>query len=209
MFGIDDTAVFVWGDRFGKLASEIHRWEGAGWLPMQDPGFSVTAMHGTAVNSLWAAGSGGQVARWDGEQWIPVPNASAAFITSLWLAGPDEVYATTAGGHVLEGGSAGLTAIGTIPGATLPGDVTSVAKWRGKLWVGANRLGLWVRVGDTATFECIKPHIDCVSMDARDNLVLCCNNRVSGSAEGERFRSYGVDCLLDDRAQYRLGQNLG
>ena len=102
-----------------------------------------------------------------------------------------------------------MALVGTIPGAALPGDVACVAKWRGQLWVGASRLGLFRRVGSGSEFESVKPKIDCVSMDAREELVLCCSNRVAGTANGTDFMSCGVNIVLNVRAPYALGRNLG
>jgi hypothetical protein len=215
VFGIDDDAVFVWGHNIkasaGQLypASDIFRLDDGTWTRAPGPGFQIMAMHGTASDNLWVAGVGGALARWDGAGWSAVSSGQRAPINSLWVAGPDEVYATTTEGSVLEGGAAGVAPIGTIPGVALPGDVACVAKWQGQLWVGASRLGLFRRVDASATFESVKPNIDCVSMDAREELVLCCSNRVSGTANGTDFMSCGVNSVLQVRAPYALGRNLG
>lgn len=215
VFGLDGGAVFVWGHdpraSAGQVypASSLFRWDGKAWSPMTAPGFHVMAMHGTAEDNLWVAGPRGVVARWDGGRWTQLPSRQDELVNSLWVAGPDEVYATTAQGSVLEGSAAGMLPIGTIPGVATPGEVACVAKWQGQLWVGASRLGLFRRIGTTRDFESVKPNIDCVSMDARDELVLCCNNRVSGTANGADYRSCGVDSVLQVRAPFALGQRLG
>lgn len=214
VFGIDDASVFVWGhdprasdDLFP--ASEVFRWDGRGWNRMAGPGFQIIAMHGTAPDDLWVGGPRGVVARWDGGRWTQLPSRHDELINSIWAAGPDEIYATTTGGTVLEGSRSGVLPIGEIPGADMPADVQCVAKWQGELWVGAGRLGLFRRIGTSRDFESVKPNIDCVAMDARDELVMCCDSMIAGTANGTDFAGYGVNLVLEERAPYDLLQNMG
>jgi hypothetical protein len=211
VFGIDDQAVFVWGHdpntRAGVPypASEVVRWNGEAWSPMAGPGFQIFAMHGTASDDLWVGGPRGVVARWDGGRWTPLPSRTDELVHSIWSAGPDEVYATTAGGSVLEGSASGMLPIGTLPGATLPGDVACVAKWQGELWVGSPRLGLFRRVGTSREFESVKPAADRSAMDARGELVMTGRSRIAGTADGSTFKAFGNDCVRDVRAPHPLG----
>lgn len=214
VFGIDESSVFVWGhdpmasdDIFP--ASEVFRWEGRGWNPMGGPGFHIITMHGTAPDDLWAGGPQGALAHWDGRRWTRVPSGDAALINSIWAAAPDEIYATTTSGKVLEGSRKGAQPIGAIPGADMPADVQCVAKWNDQLWVGAGRLGLLRRKGKSRKFESVKPNIDCVAMDARDELVMCCEGMIAGTPNGTDFAGYGVDVVLTEREPYELLQNMG
>ena len=214
VFGIDEANVFVWGSNPKAQAglvyppSQFFRRDGDNWRSMPGPGFKATAVHGTAPDNLWAGGANGEVARWNGSDWKPVKGIKGA-VLSVWVADDDEVYATTSAGAVMHGRASGFKFVGSLPGATLPDDVACVAKWHDGLWVGSPRLGVFRRIGETADFECVKPNIPCVGMDARDELVMCATNRVSGTADGVEFRSYGTDSVMKVRAEHALGQNLG
>ena len=214
VFGIDEESVFVWGhDPKSKAGlvyppSEILRRDGDSWKPMPAPGFQVISMHGTSPDNLWVASPNGELAQWDGTAWTRVGEAKGA-IHSLWVAGPDEAYVTTSAGAVVRASRSGLKLVGDLPGATLPGDAACVAKWQGRLWLGSPRLGLFRQAGDDGEFESIKPNILCVDMDAREELLLCAPNRISGTADGVEFRSYGTNAVQQVRAPHKLGQNLG
>jgi hypothetical protein len=215
VFGIDDAAVFVWGHdpraRAGRPfpESDVFRWDGQRWSPMPGPGFQILAMHGTSATDLWVGGPRGAVARWDGGRWTQIQSRHDELINAIWAAAPDEVYATTTRGTILEGSASGMLPIATLPGAELQGDVSCVAKWKGELWVGSPRLGLHRRIGTTRDFEPVKPNIDCISMDARDELLLCGRNRIAGTPDGAKYKGFGADCVRDVRAPHPLGKNLG
>lgn len=214
VFGIDDENVFVWGDdskAHSQLVyppSVILRRAGNDWKPMPAPGFQVIAMHGTSPDNLWVASPSGEIARWNGTTWQNIGGVKGA-VHSLWVAGPDEAYATTSPGAVVHISGAGIRLKGNLPGAAIPGDAACVAKWQGQLWLGSPRLGLFRQAAETQEFECIKPNILCVSMDAREELVLCAPNRIAGTADGIEFRAYGNDVVQNVRAPHKLCQNMG
>lgn len=212
--GLDGDNVFVWGhdptasdDTYP--ASDVFRWDGHGWNRTAGPGFQIVAMHGTAPDDLWVGGPGGAFARWDGKSWAREPSSHEAMINSIFVAAPGEVYATATDGTVMERKGKKMVPIGVIPGADAPADVKCVAKWDGALWVGAGRLGVFRRVRRSADFECVKPNIDCVAMDAREELVACCRSMIAGTDNGRDWNGYGVDLIHDERAPYALLENLG
>ncbi|MCA8910398.1 MAG: hypothetical protein KDB82_01740 [Planctomycetes bacterium] len=202
--------VFVWGsdtseDADAALApSTVLRQENGDWLPIASPGFRIVAMHGTDGTNLWAAGAGGEIASWDGNSWVR--HASIGYALHSIHVGEKNVYATSARGEILRVSPSGCELEGVLPGASMPGDAACVAVWNDDLWVGSARLGLFRKTG--AGFTCVKPNITCTSIDARDELVLCAPNRISGSANGTDFMSFGVDVVRNGRSSHGLCRDL-
>jgi hypothetical protein len=203
LWGIDEECVFTWGVR--EQRGVVFRWDGQAWIELPAPGFEVEAMHGTGPGDAWACGTGGSVAHWDGDRWSPVQTSNDEHLTSIFQAGPDEIYVTGDRGSVLEGSALGVVPIGSIPDAVV-GDVRAVAKWGGELWIGAGRLGLWRRLGSSDQFECVKPNVDATHFDARWDMVITCKERISGTADGASFFSIGSGAVQNIRAACPLGQ---
>lgn len=203
IWGVHDRAVFTWGER--RQQGVVYQWDGKQWIELAPPGFQVHAMHGIAPDQVWACGSGGSVARWDGGRWSPVQTRNDEDIVSIFAAGADEIYACGNRGSILEGSAQGFARIGSIPDA-VAGDVQAVAKWHGELWIGASRLGLWQRKGTTDQFECLKPNIDATHFDARQELVITCEEVIAGTADGAGFRGSAKNALHLTRQPYALGQ---
>lgn len=205
LFGIhgwSDAQLITWGDRGG--APLMFAWDGTAWSAMPDPPFCVLSAHGSGPGDFWIAGNHGGLARWDGATWRVVKTDTDETLVSAFAVAPASVVACGNCGTVFQGSDKGLQAIGAIPNAQV-GDVTAVALWRGQLWVAANRLGLWRRVGTTSRFECVKPNIEAVGMDARKDLVLACRRVVVHTEDGEKWMGTGRDVLLTMRGQTPLG----
>jgi hypothetical protein len=196
VWGLDEQNVFAWGTRKGASGAHeypIYRWDGRDWHEMPRPGFAVTAMHGISPELIYAAGWQGGVARWDGRGWSTLPLPTGEVLTDVFVAGPDEIYATGMNGSLLEGSASGWHVITRTRDERLP--FTCVAKWQGELYVGAGPLGLFRRQGASNVLDHIKPNICATSLDARVELVITCDNRVSGTDDGQNFRSSGTDLL--------------
>jgi len=201
IWGLDDRNVFTWGatrdDRF-----LFYRWDGNAWTDMPSPGFDVRTVHGLDPRSLWAGGLGGALAHWDGSTWTRISLPLADDLTSVFAAGPDEVYATTAGGSLLEGSRSGWGRVADGPGPGTP--LFAVAKWGGELWVAGGLFGLLRRKGRTGELEVIKDKVLANGFDARKNLVICCFDRICGTEDGAKFKCQGGGVLLENRKDKEL-----
>jgi len=200
IWGLDDRFVLAWGLR--GTTPVMFRWDGKAWGEIPAPPFGVRSVHGTARDLVYAAGTDGGVARWDGATWRRLATPTREILASVFVAGPDEVYAVGNEGGVFEGSAAGWGKIGEGPG--LPGPLAAVAKYKGELWIGAWRLGLFRRSGNTSRFDVVKPNLHAVSFDARWSLVVACEDRVSGTEDGQSFFSSAKEFVLTQRANHPL-----
>lgn len=202
--------VMAWGNDTGNdtdailAASGIMRRKGGEWSPMIAPGFRIVAMHGDNARNIWAAGAGGELGRWNGRSW-KLHSGPNCPLHSIHVAG-DVAYATNARGEVLRVAKSGVEVVAAVPGAMLPGDASCVAVWQGDLWVGSARLGLFRKAH--SGLECIKSNLSCTSLDSREELVVCTANRISGTANGVDFKSFGVDVVRNGRQPFGLCKGL-
>jgi hypothetical protein len=194
MWGLDDNTVFAWGSRIKD--HPVYRFDGKAWSEIANPGFKIESMHGIASDFVYAVGHDGGIARFDGKSWQRFPAPSPEQLTSVFVAGPDEMYAVGAAGSVLEGSAHGWGKIGEGPG--LPGPLQCVAKFKGELWVGAGRFGLARRKGTTSEMELIKPNIHAVSFDVGQNMVIATKDVIFGTADGVSFKGTAKGWLLDN-----------
>jgi hypothetical protein len=204
VWGIDDRCVFAWGATWQK-EYKVFRFDGTRWSELPTPGFDVRAMHGIAPDLVHAVGIGGRIARWDGGRWTEPSSPVGENLTSVFVAGPDEIYATGAAGSLLEGSAHGWGVITTLAtgGVGLP--LHAVAKWRGDLWIGGGAQGLFKRVGTTGQLDCIKPNIKAFALDARKDLVMTMNELIVGTSDGQAFTGVGKMWLENERAGRALG----
>jgi hypothetical protein len=192
--------VWAWGVRPHDGASLLRRFDGRTWKAVGAPGFAVAAMSVGA--QVWCAGEGGQLARFDGSGWTVLQMADGADLVALH--GPDDapgVLVAAADGRIVHCGDPDPAA----PGAgappvrvlgQLPVRPHAVAWWRGEVWVGAGEQGLWcLRDGEPT---CVRADRRCRSIDARSELVLGCDDVISGSPDGVRFPATGRG-FLDGR----------
>src|SRR5262245_28450979 len=97
VWGLDDRCVFVWGTRKPRpnadLEYPVFRFDGTTWHELPSPGYAVVAMHGLAPDFVYAVGFRGLVAQWDGAQWKRYPIPTGEVLSSVFVAGPDEMYA--------------------------------------------------------------------------------------------------------------------
>ncbi|MCP3098219.1 hypothetical protein LZ198_04920 [Myxococcus sp. K15C18031901] len=202
VWGLDDNYVLAWGATF-EGTRHVFRYDGKNWNEIPSPDFEVRAMHGLAPDCIYAVGVGGGVASWDGNVWKRFPVPTDEVLNSVFVADPDEIYATGGAGSLLEGSAHGWGRIaeGPVPGMPL----FAVVKWKEELWVAAGQFGLFKRVGTQNQIECIKPNLSAVGLDARKNLLISCKDRISESADGQAFFSSGRDFLLNARAGTALG----
>ena len=201
IWGLDDHHVFTWGATLDDQFL-FYRWDGKSWAEMPSPGFDVRSVHGLGPRSLWAGGLGGALAHWDGSGWTRVSLPLADDLTSVFAAGADEIYATTARGSLLEGSRSGWGRVADGPGPGTP--LFGVTKWGGELWVAAGPFGLLRRKGRTDELEVVKDKVLANGFDSRKKLVICCFDKICGTEDGQKFRSLGAAALLEDRQDKEL-----
>ena len=137
VFALDDEHVIAWsGDAF-------HRFDGRDVRPMPSPPARALHVHGCAPDFVVVVGHDGLAARWDGRAWRPWAIPFRGPISRVFVVSPDELYATTPGGALLEGSQHGWA-----ERAPLEGMGTGVAKWRGEVYVGDPTRGLMRLEGD-------------------------------------------------------------
>jgi hypothetical protein len=187
-WGLTDEFVLVWGDQ--NDTGVMYRWDGKAWGPMESPGPGVLDVHGISPELLVAVGPGGMISRWDGAHWHRVDSPTQSVLSAVYVASPDEMYAVGAGGRFLEGSVHGWSDV--LAG---PGPLFGVAKWKNEVWVGAAQHGLMKREGDKLVS--IKPNIKAETMDARQDLVITCPDKIAGTADGKNFGSAGKGNLLE------------
>lgn len=203
VWGLDERRVWAWGTRH-PATPVLYRFDGRAWSEVPAPDFQVRALHGLAPDFLYAVGVQGGVARWDGRAWLHYPMPSDETLVSVFVAGPDEVYASGASGGLYEGSAHGW---GKIAQGALPlTPLYAVAKWKGQLWVAGGALGLLRRVGITDELEKVKPNLKCFDLDARGELLISCEHFVVSTADGQSYAGVGGNVLLQHRAGVPLGR---
>lgn len=199
IWGLDEEHVYVWGifQRAPGTPGEPHlaRFDGTEWKTMPHPGFFIVEMHGLAPDNLYAVGRGG-IARWDGGTWIRFPLPTAGIFTDVFVAGPDEMYATTLNGALLEGTANGWSVITRTIDDRLP--YACVIKFAGELLVGGSFQGLFRRVGKTHVLELIEPDLHANQFEARaGSLIVTTPDRIAGSTDAVKFTAAATGVLLD------------
>jgi hypothetical protein len=183
VWGLSDECVFTWvrkGDEH-----RMFRYDGRQWHPMPSPG-DASVLHGVAPDLVYAVGYKGLIARWDGHSWTQLQSPVRHNFTGLFVAGPDEMYATTEHGELLAG-----TSHGWEKRAKAPGSLLDVAKYKGEVWVAAGEAGLLKLKGTTQELEPIKPNIKATAFDVRGNLLITAGHIVAQSEDGVKFLGAG------------------
>ena len=88
--------------------SGMPHWDGATWS-LVGTGFAnltITAVHGTAINNVLAAGgiSGADMIRWNGTAWVPYSVAPATMIgsaQSIWIADASHIWVVGTNGQAI------------------------------------------------------------------------------------------------------------
>lgn len=197
VWGLDEEHIYAWGIRQvgpGNQVPQLARFDGGEWQEVPAPGFYITKLHGLAPDLIYAAGRGG-MARWDGRQWNELPMPSGEILSDVFVAGPDEIYATGYNGALLEGTANGFSVITRTVDDRLP--FACVAKFADELFVGGRSLGLYRRIGKTAQLDHIKPNVHASSFDARRSLVITCPSAIVGTDDGQNFRGAAVNAVLN------------
>ena len=183
--GEHERHVWAWGGRPSDGASLLRRFDGRAWKAVAAPGFRIAAM--AVGRGVWCAGEGGHLARFDGTGWTVLQLGDGLDLVALH-AGPGGLVAAAADGSILgvpdEDERDPVCLLGAAP--VRP---HAVAVWRGAVWVGGGDQGLWRLAGGEAT--CVRPDRHCRSLDARHELVIGCDEVISGSSDGARFPATG------------------
>jgi len=194
VWGLSEECVFTWGQRNEK--NRMYRHDGRKWYSMPSPG-DVSVLRGLSPDFLYAVGYGGMMARWDGHAWIPVQIPVKSNFTGLFVAGPDELYATTESGELWEGTSHGWAKRAQ---SAEGGPLLDVAKFKGEVWVAGGEEGLLRLKGGTNELECVKPNIEAKSFDVRGNLLITTKDFIAQTVDGVKFQARGRDAFEKSRA---------
>lgn len=196
IWGLDDKFVLAWAGSFeGK--NYLFFFDGKKWKELPAPEFAIRAIHGLDRDLIYAVGEDGGVARWDGGQWKQFPTPTDEILLSVFIAGPDEFYATGSAGTLLEGSSQGWGKIASAPAPR--GPLLAVAKWNDELWVAGGRKGLFKRDGKKNKLKLIKPNAKANSFDVGEKLVIGCEDFIAQTSDGENFEAAGAGALLKSR----------
>jgi hypothetical protein len=181
VWGLDDSNVFAWG--VGNGGPKMFRWNGSKWSEMDSPG-EVARMHGLSKEHILAVGAEGLLARFDGKRWTQIPLRTGENLMGVHVAGPDEFHACGEGGNLLEGSRHGWR-----ERARMDHPLLDVAKFEGSVFVAGGEEGLLSLKGKTNRLAVIKPNIKATSFDARERLIISCNDKICESIDGKGFIS--------------------
>jgi len=192
--------VWAWGVRANDGASLLRRFDGRSWKAVGAPGFAVSAV--SVATQVWCAGEGGHLARFDGSGWTVLQLADGVDLVALHGSDAGSgVVVAAADGRVFhvpdpgpsgdEGEAAPVQVLGQLPVRPF-----AVAAWGGTIWVGAGDEGLWRLDGGQPS--CVRADRVCRSLDARAELVIGCDDVISGTRDGSRFPATGRS-FLDGR----------
>lgn len=198
VWGLEEGPLYIWGtrsDREGRRSYHVVVREGDDWSELPPLPNPICAVHGTAPDCLLAVGHGGMIAHWDGSRWTQL-GTSSAIVHHAFVAGPNEMYAVDFDGHLHAGDSEEWSAVGTNPNSdgAKAHRLETVAKFRGQLYVGSEADGL-MKASSAGVIEVFKPNLPACDMEARENLIITCPNRIGGTTDNERFFSAAKDQL--------------
>lgn len=189
VWGLDEEHVWAWGDRGGTPV--MFRWDGTAWSECSSPPGHVNAMHGTAPDEMMAVGSQGLIACYDGHEWTRQRCPIRTALSSVFVESPDEAYACGPSSHALLKGSV----YGWSQTAEHDAPIHGVAKYAGRVWLGAGRDGLMELSG--SSIVSVQPDLKAVKFDARDALVISARDKVAQTTDGESFRWWTLDGVQD------------
>ncbi|MCA9579193.1 MAG: hypothetical protein KC668_27375 [Myxococcales bacterium] len=134
IWGLHDECMFAWGQ--GKAPTMFHQ-DGRGWREVPTPGH-VVAVHGTRPDLIFAVGLRGLIARWDGSTFVAMESPLSSVLRDVFVVSEDELYAVGTQGEVLRGTVHGWEIV-----TKHRNPLYCVAKWDGRVWVGAGKDGLF------------------------------------------------------------------
>jgi len=177
VWGVDDKCVFAWGIK-GK-GTVAYRFDGSSWSEIESPG-EVTSMHGLSPKLVYAVGRRGLISRWDGQRWNKVQSPTQATLSDVFLADEDEMYAV--GDRIaLQGSLHGWAHL-----ADADTHLFGVAKWKGKVWVGAANDGL--RKIERDKLVSVDPELQAERLDARGELLVASPEALAFTTDGKTFK---------------------
>ncbi|AGC41706.1 hypothetical protein MYSTI_00348 [Myxococcus stipitatus DSM 14675] len=203
VWGLDEDFVLTWGSTY-EGTQHVLRYNGRKWRKMPAPKFAVRAMHGLAPDFIYAVGVGGGIARWNGKVWRHFRSPTREVLNSVFVAAEDELYATGGSGSLLAGNRRRWDSMAESPVPGMP--LLGVAKWKKKLWVAGGRFGLFKWMENQNTLKCIKPNLRAVDLDARQDLLISCEDFVAVTSDGRTFIAGGRDALMKLRKGKKLGR---
>lgn len=189
VWGLSDDCVFVWGTRMDadrKKTYPVFRFDGSAWNELAPLPHPTNRIHGVSPDVIYACGWHGMIAKWNGGGWQEFPAPTREIVTGIHVESHDELYAVTNDGQLLEGSASGWDYSASNPLGATP--FSSVAKFAGEVFVAANELGLMRRVSGGGALEVFKPKVTGVHMEARESLIVTCDNIVAGTFDGQDFK---------------------
>lgn len=189
VWGLDDRFVLTWGD--DGEDGRVWRWDGKKWGELPRPPGRIMDIEGLAPDLVIAVGYHGMIARWDGRAWTQLASPTKAGLNAVAVVSPDEMYATSSSGVLLEGSIHGW-AEALDEGIPLFG----VAKFKGTLYVGAGDEGLYVRKGKK--LAAFKKKIKARAMEARKDLLVVAGQEIGESTDGKAFMLTDQEFVVDD-----------
>jgi hypothetical protein len=179
IWGLDDDLVFAWGMNGG--AAVAFRFDGAGFQPVELPGF-VVGMRGCRDDLIYAVGNRGLIALWDGRAFRAMQSPVASTLSDVFVASEDEMYACGTDGDLLVGTVHGWERI-----LEFDGMLHCVAKWNDTVWVGAGQDGLFKLVDEALVLH--KPRVLAQRFDTRASLLVTAPNAIAETRDGEDFKA--------------------
>lgn len=183
IWGLDDEHVYAWGLR--KDQDFMVRYDGSVWTEMAAPQGGIVAVHGSSPDLIVAVGDRGLIARWNGSGWTSMVAPSDEPLRSVFVANEDEIWATGNRGGLLSGTVYGWTEV-----LRHDAPLSSVARWRETVWVGAHGDFGLCRLNGTR-LETHKKSIVAAKLAVSGDVLLWWNVGAYGhSLDGDKFTGY-------------------
>lgn len=183
IWGLADDLVFAWGGLGAREA--LLRWDGKSWEAIEPPGGPILGMHGSAPDLIYAVGPRGFIARWDGSRWSTIPSPTRTTLSSVCVVSEDEMYACGNGRRLLEGSIHGWSEV-----LDAPAQLSSVAKWKGEVWIAAPDLGLLKLEGNR--LATVKASLRPSRLDARGTLLCSGSDMTADTRDGTTFEAFSL-----------------
>jgi len=180
VWGLNESCVFAW------TFKKVYFFDGNSWSEI-DPPFRVSAMHGVSPDLIYAVGHG--IARWNGSGFTEMATGTRRPFYAIHVVSDDEMYAISNREAIWEGSVHGWSQR-TDPTQQL----TSIAKWNDKVWVGHTSRGLCTLQADDS-LEAVKPNLPATHLEARDELLISTRHAVVGTADGALFKGVAANAL--------------